>query len=129
MTTAILTLITTVALSTNEPKKVLILVKIIIPPTHTANIYTGITFTIHAANGAAMAPPTAKAITKPRLICSQPRNIIKPSEADKVIKNSLADTVPITYRGSTLFHDNNKGVLTGPQPPPPIVSKNPATIP
>ena len=44
-------------------------------------------------------------------------------------KNSLVETVPITYLGSILFLDNSKGVLTGPQPPPPIASKKPAIAP
>jgi uncharacterized membrane protein YfcA len=34
----------------------------------------------------------------------------------------------MAYLGSNFFCANNKGVLTGPQPPPPIASKNPATM-
>ena len=55
--------------------------------------------------------------------------MIKLNDADSVTKNSLAETVPITYRGSIFLLDKSNGVLTGPHPPPPIASKKPAIAP
>lgn len=43
--------------------------------------------------------------------------------------NSLVSTEPITFRGSMSFLDSKAGVAIGPQSPPPVASKNPATKP
>src|SRR5699024_4064524 len=106
-----------------------VFVKIINPLTQTAKIFIGNSLTNHAANGAAIIPPTLNDTTSHQLIWLQPRKIIKLRDADTVTKNSLADTVPIAYLGSNFFCASINGVLTGPQPPPPIESKNPATAP
>lgn len=102
-------------------------VNIIRPPTPIARTLTGKDFTNQADIGAATTPPKLKDNTKIQLIDDQSKNIKKPIEEATVTKNSLAETVPTTYLGSNFLLDNNIGVFTGPQPPPPIESSNPAT--
>lgn len=112
----------------NEPDKELTFVNIIRPPTPIASTLTGNDFTNQAEIGAAITPPMLKDITNSQFIDDQSKNIKNPNEDTTVTKNSLAETVPITYRGSTFLLDNKSGVFTGPQPPPPIESSNPAII-
>lgn len=49
--------------------------------------------------------------------------------ADAATTNSVALTVPITLRGSIRPAASRVGVATGPQPPPPAASRNPAHPP
>lgn len=83
------------ALETRYCNNALLFVKIISPPTHTANTLTGSRRTRKAEIGAAIIPPTLNAMTKPQLIWLTPKKIIKLNEAEIVTKNSLAETVPI----------------------------------
>src|SRR5699024_11506715 len=90
----------------------LLFVKIIKPLTQTARIFMGKSFTNHAANGAATMPPILKDTTSHQLIWLQPRKIIKLREADNVKKNSLADTVTISYQGYNIICERINVELT-----------------
>ena len=49
--------------------------------------------------------------------------------AAEATRNSLVDTDPTIFRGSVRPEMSIVGVATGPQPPPPVASMNPATRP
>jgi hypothetical protein len=54
---------------------------------------------------------------------------MNPRLAATVTANSAAETEPITRRGSRRPVESSDGVATGPQPPPPVASTNPANRP
>ena len=70
----------------------------------------GNTLTKYAEIGAATIPPRLKAITANQLIWVIPKKMMKLKAADDVTKNSLAETVPIAYRGWIFLLESRSGV-------------------
>ena len=85
--------------------------------------------TSHAANGAAITPPMSSARTMPRSIPAVPSPRRKPRLAARATMNSAVLTVPTTRAGVRRPSARSVGVVTGPQPPPPVASTKPPTSP
>ena len=86
----------------------------------------GNTLTKYAEIGAATIPPRLKAITA-NINLSDPKKIMKLKAADDVTKIHLLRLFQSHIVVEFLL-ESRSGVLTGPQPPPPIASKNPQNL-
>src|SRR3990172_8299708 len=96
-------------------------------PTRIIKDLRGSFFVIGVERGAAMTPP----ISRPKMICQYWEKLkasTKVTDSAKVMKNSEKLTEPIVMRGY-LPRATSVDVTTGPQPPPPIASKNPPNRP
>ena len=75
------------------------------------------------------APPSRIAAAQVQSMPCEPRLNRKPRLAASATRNSLVSIEPITLRGSMRPLASSAGVPTGPQPPPPVASTNPANSP
>jgi hypothetical protein len=99
------------------------------PDTRNPNSCDGNLLTKPAAKGAAITPPTMSADNQAIFKASQPIEMTKPIVAANATTVSLVSTEPTTLRGSTFSLASSVVVAIGPQPPPPVASKNPAIKP
>src|SRR5436309_6822848 len=95
-------------------------------PTATIKARAGTCLTAHPPNGAASTPPRTSGTR-----CSSgeaPSSVKNVAAAATVTKNSVVLTEPTVSRGACP-EPINVEVVTGPQPPPPLASRNPETNP
>jgi hypothetical protein len=113
----------------SERRIVRTFVSTITPPTSEPSTRPGMCRTSHAAIGAAISPPISRARTAVNGMPEAPMPIRNPMLAATDTKNSDVSTEPTTFRGSIRPLASSAGVATGPQPPPPVESMNPANTP
>ncbi len=99
------------------------------PPAAVPSSRGGIRRTSTAPIGAASIPPTSRPSTTAKFMPCRDSAARKARLAATVTTNSAACTEPTTLRGSNRPLDSSVVVATGPHPPPPAASTNPATRP
>src|SRR5665647_1584684 len=95
-------------------------------PTAVIRPRAGTRLTTHPPNGAASTPPNTNGMR-----CSSdelPSSVKNVVVAATVTKNSAVLTEPTAWRGACP-EPTSVEVVIGPQPPPPLASRNPATNP